>query len=251
MNLLALDSCVSSCSAALWRGDSGSLGAGEIIAQSFTPMARGQAEALMPMVSRVMASSGLDFEALDRLAVGVGPGSFTGVRIALASAKGLALALARPLIGVTSLEAVAAEAVAAMGLEGGRLLVTLAAGRKDFYVQSFAVSKGVFSPIAPMIEPGAATLDGLVDLFRALDTEKDNGTGPVVLAGNAAPLLEAALKSGSHGLAGVVCAPGPGLPDAARIAEIAARRDPADPHAAADPLYIHSHYAKLPGELRG
>jgi len=251
MNLLALDSCVGSCSAALWQGTSGGQGEGEIIAHCFTPMARGQAEALMPMVCQVMASSGLGFDALDRLAVGIGPGSFTGVRIALASAKGLALALARPLVGVTSLEAVAADAVAAMGLDGARLLVVLAAGRKDFYVQSFVASRGVLSPILPIAEPAAATLDGLVDLFAALDAERDSGSGPIVLAGNAAPLLEAALKNGPHELVEVVCAPGPGLPDAARIAEIAVGRDPAAPEAAATPLYIHSHYAKLPGNTGG
>ena len=258
MNLLALDSCVGSCSAALWQGEpdgsggSGGQAGGEIIAQCFTPMARGQAEALMPMVCQVMASSGLGFDALDRLAVGVGPGSFTGVRIALATAKGLALALNRPLVGVTSLEAVATDAVAAMGLESARLLVALAAGRKDFYVQSFAVSKGGLCPILPVAEPGAATLDELVDLFRLLDAKrdnakKDNGSGPLVLAGNAAPLLEAALKNGPQGAGEVVCAPGPGLPDAARIAEIAAGRDLAAPPPPVAPLYIHSHYAKLPG----
>ena len=76
MIVLAMDTSTSACSAALWAD-------GRILARRLSPMARGQSEALMPMVAEVMAEAGLDFKALDLLAVSVGPGAFTGLRIGL------------------------------------------------------------------------------------------------------------------------------------------------------------------------
>lgn len=73
----------------------------------FKPMEKGQAERLMPLLQELMETAGLDWPALDRIAVGTGPGNFTGVRIAVAAARGLALASGRPAVGVTRLEALA------------------------------------------------------------------------------------------------------------------------------------------------
>lgn len=70
-------------------------------------MQKGQAERLMPMLEQILAGAGIGWPDLDALAVGTGPGNFTGVRIAVAAARGLALALDIPAIGVTRLQALA------------------------------------------------------------------------------------------------------------------------------------------------
>ena len=77
-------------------------------AHRFEEMERGHAEALAPMVEEAMREAGIAFAALDRLAVTTGPGTFTGQRVGLAFMRGLRLALKMPLIGVTTLEAMAA-----------------------------------------------------------------------------------------------------------------------------------------------
>ena len=73
-------------------------------------MERGQSEAIAPMLRDAMAEAGLDFNRIDRIAVTLGPGTFTGIRIGLACAKGLALALGIPLVGIDTLRAIAANA---------------------------------------------------------------------------------------------------------------------------------------------
>ena len=87
MNILALDTSMGACSAALLAVD----GAARTLVLREALMARGHAEALMPMVAEVMQESGTAFASLDLIAATVGPGSFTGVRIAIAAARGLAL----------------------------------------------------------------------------------------------------------------------------------------------------------------
>lgn len=98
--ILALDTCLSRCSAAVLAGD-------RVLAQASEPMQRGHAERLAPMVQEVMAGADLAFGALHRLAVTIGPGSFTGMRAGLAFARGLALALDKEVIGLSSLEVLA------------------------------------------------------------------------------------------------------------------------------------------------
>jgi len=78
-------------------------------------MKRGHAEALMPLIARVMAASGVAFAALDRIAVTTGPGSFTGLRVGLSAARGIALAADKPVVGLTTLTAYAAPFVAENG----------------------------------------------------------------------------------------------------------------------------------------
>ena len=78
-------------------------------------MKRGHAEALMPLIARVMTSSGIAFAALDRIAVTTGPGSFTGLRVGLSAARGIALAANKPVVGVTTLTAYAAPIVSQNG----------------------------------------------------------------------------------------------------------------------------------------
>ncbi|MGH7024255.1 MAG: tRNA (adenosine(37)-N6)-threonylcarbamoyltransferase complex dimerization subunit type 1 TsaB, partial [Caulobacteraceae bacterium] len=103
MSLLAIDTCLAACQAAV-------ISDGVALASLSEPMARGHQERLGPMVREAMDQAGLRFSELDRIAVTVGPGSFTGLRVGLAFAKGLALALDIPCTGVGTLAALAAGA---------------------------------------------------------------------------------------------------------------------------------------------
>jgi tRNA threonylcarbamoyladenosine biosynthesis protein TsaB len=97
--ILAFDTSAAHCAAALlWDG-------GLILRHE--PMEKGQAERLMPMLEEVLAEGGIGWRDLKAIAVGTGPGNFTGVRIAVAAARGLALGLGIPAVGVTRLEALA------------------------------------------------------------------------------------------------------------------------------------------------
>lgn len=123
--ILAFDTSAAHCAAALLSGD-------HLIAQHFEAMDKGQAERLLPLLEQVLIEGGAHWRDLDALAVGTGPGNFTGVRIAVAAARGLALSLNIPAIGVTRLEALA------HGLP--RPLTVIEDARRDeVYVQHFAL----------------------------------------------------------------------------------------------------------------
>ena len=106
MLILAIDTALEACAAAVLDTD-----AGELLAQESVLMKRAHAEALMPMIARVMQSADLAFTSLDRIAVTMGPGSFTGLRVGISAARGLALAAKRPAVGLTTLSAYAAAIV--------------------------------------------------------------------------------------------------------------------------------------------
>src|SRR5882672_12886814 len=107
MLILAIDTALEACAAAVLDTD-----ANKLIARESQAMKRGHAEALMPLIARVMKEAGLPFAALDRIAVTTGPGSFTGLRVGLSAARGIALAAAKPAVGVTTLAAYAAPYIA-------------------------------------------------------------------------------------------------------------------------------------------
>jgi tRNA threonylcarbamoyladenosine biosynthesis protein TsaB len=107
MRVLAIDTALAACSAALLDTENG------IIASESQPMTRGHAEALMPLLKRVMDEAELSFTAIDRIAVTTGPGSFTGLRVGIAAARGLALSAGKPAVGVSTLAAYAAPHMAA------------------------------------------------------------------------------------------------------------------------------------------
>ncbi len=135
MNVLAFDTCLGAVSAAVrWRGPDGWL-----LRDAYEPISSGHAERLFPMIVEAMAGAGLEFSALDRIAVTVGPGGFTAVRIGISAARALALATGRPVVATTSLAVMAHRVVEMLGetLEGRQLMVAVDAGRGAHYVQSF------------------------------------------------------------------------------------------------------------------
>lgn len=167
MIVLALDTCLAACSVALLRD-------GEVIGALSEPTARGHQERLAPMTRDLMAGAGLEFAALARIGVTVGPGSFTGLRVGLAFAKGMAFALHKPCVGVGTLEALAA------GLEGGGPRAAIIdAGRGRVYVQLFDGPASLSGPDILPLETAAARL---VEVFASSDVDL-TGPGADLLVG--------------------------------------------------------------------
>src|SRR5471032_2001839 len=110
MLILAIDTALDACAAGVLDTD-----AARMIAQESQAMKRGHAEALMPLIARVIREAGIAFAALDRIAVTTGPCSFTGLRVGLSAARGIALAANKPVVGVTTLTAYAAPVVSESG----------------------------------------------------------------------------------------------------------------------------------------
>ncbi len=217
VTVLALDSATDACSAAIWRD-------GGLVAHAFTRQRHGHAEILLPMIRDIMGQARQDFATLDLIATTVGPGSFTGLRIGLSSARALALAAGKPIIGLTTLEAVAA----AQPPFDGALLVAIDSRRDDIYVQLFS------SALAPLSPPAA---------MRAADIEAILPVGPVAIAGNATDAVLRAAPSRNLQVTG-----GPELPDAGILARCAAEKyhDLSGSEPPPDPLYLRPPDAKLP-----
>lgn len=209
MIVLGLDTCLNACSVAVVDG-------GRVLAHRSEVMARGHQERLAPMAQAVMADAGLPFAALERIGVTVGPGSFTGLRVGIAFAKGLASALGLPTVPVGALEALAAE--------GGEGLVAAAidARRDQVYLQAFDAGRPLMAPDALPLGQAAARI---VELAMGR---------PLTLVGSGAPLLADAAPA-ARVLTPEGC-------DARKVAELAAARAPAP----LKPLYLRAPDAKLP-----
>jgi tRNA threonylcarbamoyladenosine biosynthesis protein TsaB len=216
MIVLAMDTSTSACSVALWDG-------GRVLAHRLRVMARGQSEALMPMVAETLAEAALGFADLGLLAVTVGPGAFTGLRIGLAAARGLALATGLPLAGVSTTRAVAA-AVPAPEREGRAILAAIESRRDEKWLQLFDAALAPLSDIRAL-PPGRAG---------------ELATVPVVVAGETDPPVL------PH-LADAVAASSPGHPDAAVVAELAAADWAAGTALPPEPLYLRDADVTLPG----
>ncbi len=208
MIVLGLDTCLSSCSVAVVDGE-------RVMASAREVMARGHQERLAPMVQQVMSKAGLAFDRLDRIAVTVGPGSFTGLRVGIAFAKGLAVALDLPTVGIGSLEALACEA-------DGLVLAIVDARRGQVYVQGFEDGRALMAPDAVSAETAAARI-----------AELSSGRA-FTLVGSGATLL-ANLARGAV----VIAAEGA---DARHVARLALTREPRP----LKPLYLRAPDAKLP-----
>jgi tRNA threonylcarbamoyladenosine biosynthesis protein TsaB len=167
MRILAIDTALEACAACVLDTS-----ASKVIALESQAMQRGHAEALMPLIARVMDEAGIAFTALDRIAVTTGPGSFTGLRVGLSAARGIALAADRPAVGVTTLAAFAAPIV---GLGLARPVLSAIDARHDQVY--FQVVKGDGSLL---VRPNVAPID---EALRATEF------GAPHLVGNAAAIL--------------------------------------------------------------
>jgi tRNA threonylcarbamoyladenosine biosynthesis protein TsaB len=169
MRILAIDTALEACSAAVLDTDSGA------VASESLPMVRGHAEALMPLIARVMNDAELEFADLDRIAVTVGPGSFTGLRVGVAAARGIAVAAGKPAVGLTTLAALAAPYVATD--DKAPLIAAIDARNDQVYMQLFAAAGRT------LIEPKVATLR---------ETVRAAVTGSARVVGSAAEAIVAA-----------------------------------------------------------
>jgi tRNA threonylcarbamoyladenosine biosynthesis protein TsaB len=215
MAILALDTCLDACSVAV-------LGDGVALAQMSEPMSRGHQERLAPMVAEAMTRAGLDYADLSRIAVTVGPGSFTGLRVGLAFGKAIALALGVPCIGVGVLQALAASA-----RRPGFVAVCVDARRGQVYLQAFSDGRAIMAPDA--LEPGLAAAR-LAELWPGV---------PGVLIGSGAALVASVLPG--------VTVLDLQIPDPIAIAELA--RAARAPFASPRPLYLRAPDAKPSGGL--
>jgi len=217
--ILAIDSATTGCSVCVVRG-------ADVLARAAQEMARGQAEVLIPMVQEVLAQADLCAQDLNAIAVTNGPGAFTGLRIGLAAARGLALALNLPCVGVTTLE-VLAWATPPNERAGRLILACVESKRADIYVQIFS------SELTPLSNALAADGPAVQGLFA--------GDEKVLLVGDAAGRAQEMLASCG---VDVVMSQAAGLPDAALIAHLAEPR--IDGAVTPQPLYLRPPDAKLP-----
>ena len=175
MRILAIDTALGACAAAVLDSR-----AGAILASESAAMLRGHAEAIMPLIARVMDAGRCEFHDLDRIAVTVGPGSFTGLRVGISAARGIALAAGKPAVGLTTLEAYAAPFIAHDAETA--VAVAIDARHQHVYLQIF--DPGGRSLAAPRIA-------SVSDAARAAAAN-----GPVRIVGTGATMLASAWPSG-------------------------------------------------------
>ena len=227
--ILAIDTAANACSAAISVDD-------RITASCYQEMVRGHAEHLVPMVGKIAEEADCALKKIDLVAVTVGPGAFTGLRVGLAAARGFALSAGVPCLGMTTLEVIAAAIVDIPS----SLMVVLNSKRDDVYCQ-------VFDPNGhPLTKPAIVTPTKISEIARRYIT----GSSPLVLAGNAAPDTNEYLVR-----AGIQTEILPyQYPDASILAKLAALRwSQGSPIVRPAPMYLRSADAALPvlgGRLR-
>lgn len=213
MKILGVDTALGACSAAVLED-------GCVLARRHVAMERGHAEALAPMVAEVMSEAGLAFAALDRLAVTVGPGTFTGQRVGLAFMRALRIALKKPLLGVTSLGAMGAEALAETGALSAAVVHD--ARRGEVYLE--LVGDFADPPVLTTFEDAAARIKAQ--------------PSALALAGTATASMAKVVESPNLRLTAITA------PDAVWVARLGALLVP--PQAPPRPLYLRAPDAKLP-----
>lgn len=217
MKILAADTALGACSAAILDND-------RVLAHRFVTMERGHAEAIAPMVDDVVRESGLVFSALDRLAVTTGPGTFTGQRVGLAFMRGLRVALKRPLIGITTLEAMCAAALAEADTSYAAAIHD--ARRGEAYLSVLSTSETLLPPSLVVLDEAVTKISTLIPRGAS-----------VALAGTAAEFVGAKL--------GVVARiTSIRQPDALWGARLALQKP--ETKDAPPPLYLRAPDAKLP-----
>lgn len=211
MIVLGVDTALNACSVAVVDGD-------RVLASTTETMVRGQQERLSPMVRDLLQEAGVRPAQVGRVAVTVGPGSFTGLRIGLAFAKGFAFAREVPCVGVGTLEALAGSASGA-----GLTAAVIDANQGQVYLQLFESGRSLMAPDRLSVELASARL---AELYAG---------GQAVLVGSGAHLLKEVLRGAEISTLHT--------PDPAVVARIgAAVREPPPP---ARPLYLRAPYANM------
>ena len=210
MRILAIDTALDACSACIATDLSD-----DLLADESMLLARGHAEALLPLIERVIARIDGGFESLDRVAVTVGPGSYTGLRVGLSAARAIGLATGIPVVGVTTLSALLAPLLAING--EGLIAAAIDARHGAIYLQAMSLADGIVVP------------PSLVDLDEAVDRL---GRDRVTLVGSGAPALAATLRA--RAVDAEVAGMGP--PEIAWIASLGMLADPEQ--ALPRPLYL-------------
>lgn len=219
LNLLAIETSTEACSVAVWRD-------GEVF-ERFGIAPRRHAELTLPWVDAVLAEAGIAKTALDAIAVGVGPGAFTGVRLGVSLAQGMALALGLPAIGISTLAALAMRAAAG---DGSRVVAAIDARMGEVYWAPFELRDGEAVALAgeKVSKPEAVSIDG-EDWHGA-------GTGFAAQDGQLATRLAAQLAT-------VDAAALPHAADIARLAVFACQRGQAVPPERLEPAYLRNNVA--------
>lgn len=214
---------------------------------------QGEAKRLLPLIEAALSDAGMTYLDLDGVAVTLGPGSFTGLRVGLATARGLCLAAQKPLLGVTTLEALAGDCPAPV------ILATVDSRRREPFVQIFHHSHFPSAEPQSLTEPPALTEPQALTEPMACEPEllasvvRASAEGPIVVIGDCAanivPMLRADNIDASLGA--------PSVPSAVAVARIAALRLAAArqgaPLLAATPLYLRpadAVPARAGGKLR-
>jgi tRNA threonylcarbamoyl adenosine modification protein YeaZ len=223
MKVLAFDTALRALSVAV-------LGDDDIRGRCFEARNRGHAEALFPMIEDVCRQAGVAYGEFDRIAVTVGPGTFAGVRVGLAAARGLAVALDIPVVGVSTLEVMAAGTLDCLRDSDTHLTALFDARRGQVYSQTFDPA------LRPLNAPCATAP---AELARALPE------GQGALVGDGAPLVQDVLGTSRENLR---ILNGPGQPDAAAAARLAPSREAQPPGSGLPrPVYLRAPDARLPG----
>lgn len=226
MTVLVIDTALGACTAAVFARD-------RALAVRCEPMTKGHQERLGGLVRDVMAQAGCGFGALDRIGVTAGPGSFTGLRVGLAFAQGLGAALDRPVVGLSTLDALAAslrdEASGDAPPSDAPTAALIDARRGQVYARLFADG-------APLGPDAALTLEEAARRIVALGR-------PARLVGGGAPVLMDAYP----GLKPALVDPRP-APAPEALAKLALA---ADPGAGARPIYLRAPDATPPSRLPG
>lgn len=175
MRVLAIDTALEACSAAVLDTSGG------ITASETAVMTRGHAEALMPLIARVMIRAGIEFGDLDRIAVTTGPGSFTGLRVGISAARGIALAAGKSVIGLSTLAGFAAPLIA--DDDSTQVVAAIDARHDHIYLQVFGVNGRT------LVGPRTATVR---------DAARAAMTAPARIIGSAAKKLAAAWPKGAE-----------------------------------------------------
>lgn len=239
MKLLAIDTATSVCAAALWCND-------RVVAWESAVMTRGQSEELMPMISRLSQSAEMPLAKLDRIVVTRGPGAFTGLRIGLSAGRAMALAAGCPCLGISTLEALAADSQVNAAISSGDLVLSvLDSKRNDLYVQVFQPSQeGVPKPLADAIACPPDALSGW------LKDHVPSSTGRIHIAGDRADQAADLLTLRSWKVGDIYAVP---AADIRTIAVLGAAAHEGANDRSATPVYLRPPDAAVPkngGKIR-